>query len=84
VLRRLNYYAIAMETIYFLLIMAMFSFTDATDNIDLKRRVAVVCIILLCLFFFSNILTSAIFARTGKATLKENDKRRKQFRLEEA
>ena len=70
VLRRLNYYAFSMELIYFLLGMAIFTFTDATDDIDLKRVVAIACIVLLCFFFFANLVVSCYFANKGRAALR--------------
>ena len=68
--RKLNYYVFSMELIYFLLGMSIFSFTDATADIGLKTAVAIVCIVLLCLFFFSNIVTSCLFACKGRAALR--------------
>lgn len=83
VLRRVNTYVFAMELIYFVLAICIFTFTDATGNVDIKIVFAHVCLVLLCLFMFSNFMMSVYFTYQGRDFLKEKDKARKQFRKDE-
>lgn len=83
VLRRVNTYVFAMELIYFVLAICIFTFTDATGNVDIKIVFAHVCLVLLCLFIVSNFLMAVYFTYRGRDYLKEKDKARKQFRKDE-
>lgn len=84
VLRRYNTYVFVMELIYFVLAICIFTFTDATGNVDIKIIFAHICLVLLCLFIISNFLMGVYFAVQGRDYLKQRDKERKQFRVIEA
>ena len=73
VIRRINKYVFSMELIYFILAITAFCFTDATADLDLKKFVAVICLVMLILFILSNLLTACYFARKGRSTLRELD-----------
>lgn len=83
VLRRLNTYVFSMELVYFVLAICIFTFTDATGNVDIKIVFAHICLVLLCLFILSNFLMSVYFAIRGRDYLRMKDKARKQFRKDE-
>ena len=68
--RNMNVYVISMEILYFLLGMSIFTFTDATGEVPLKRTFAIICIVLLCLFIISNFLVAFKFSRTGRDSLR--------------
>ena len=81
--RKQNLYVISMEVIYFSLCIAMFSFTDATDDVPLKLVVAWVAIAFLVLFFAVNILMSLYFACRGRDKLRASDLKHKERRRNE-
>lgn len=62
-----------MELIYFMLGMAIFTFTDASDDVNLKMSMTYVCLILLCLFFILNIIMSIYFICQGRENLRAKD-----------
>ena len=70
---RLNSLVILMEVIYFLLSISIFTFTDATDDVRLKKSLAIVAIVLLCAFFLCSFLSACFFACKGKQALRESD-----------
>ena len=67
--RRYSYFVTLMELVYFLMIMSIFVFTDATDNIDLKTKIGYFCLVLLAIFFVSSILMALYFLCLGRDTL---------------
>ena len=69
-----------MELIYFMLGMAIFTFTDASDDVDLKMSMTYVCLALLCLFFILNIIMSIYFICQGRENLRAKDLEAKQYR----
>ena len=75
--RRLNMYVFTMELIYFLLGMAIFVFTDASDELKLKTVAAFACIVLVIFFTAVTFFMSFYFAVKGKASLRASDKLRK-------
>mmetsp|Transcript_3910 Transcript_3910/g.4624 ORF Transcript_3910/g.4624 Transcript_3910/m.4624 type:complete len:328 (-) Transcript_3910:861-1844(-) len=69
-----------MELCYFCLAMAIFTFTDSTDDVQLKELMTTVCLTLLCIFFLANIVMAVFFMCTGKETLRVRDQEARQKR----
>ena len=72
VTRLINVYVILMEFIYFLLTVAIFLFTDATGEINLKLLAANSCFFLLIFFIFYNLMVAVYFWCKGRVALKAN------------
>ena len=68
--RRYSTFVFLLELVYFLLAMAIFVFTDATDNVDIKFVMACACLVLLALFFVINISMAIYFMLTGRESLR--------------
>ena len=70
VTRLLNIYIVIMEFIYFLLAMAIFTFTDATGDIEWKVTAATICFCLILVFVFYNLMVAVYFCLKGRVALK--------------
>ena len=80
VTRLLNVYIVIMEFIYFMLAMAIFTFTDATGDIDWKLSAATACFALIIFFVFYNFMVAAYFCLKGRVALKANTLKVKEER----
>ena len=72
VTRLLNVYIVIMEFIYFMLAMAIFTFTDATGDIEWKVSAATACFALIIVFVSYNFMVAAYFCLKGRVALKAN------------
>lgn len=73
---------LANETFYSTLIIAMFIFSDATPELQIKLGAAIALISSLVLIVVSNLLTNIVYILRGKDRLKKEIKRSKEKRAE--
>ena len=69
----INWYVLANETFYSTLIIAMFIFSDATPELNIKFGAAVALIAALILIVFANLLTNIVYMIRGKEKLKNDN-----------
>ena len=67
----MNVYVITMEMIFFMLGIAAFMFTDATDDVGLKTTLGYMVFTLLWIFVIVNLYRTINYAGQGKEKLKE-------------
>jgi hypothetical protein len=67
----INAYVLANETFYSALIIAIFIFSDATPELNIKFGAALALIVSLCMLVLSNVLTNIIFIIRGPEKLKQ-------------
>jgi hypothetical protein len=77
-----NNYMLANETFYSALIIAIFIFSDATPELNIKFGAGVVLIVSIFLLIFANFIMIIILMCKGKAKLKEEIKQAKLRRAE--
>jgi hypothetical protein len=78
----INWYVLADETFYSTLIIAMFIFSDATPELNIKFGAACTLIAALILVVVTNVLTNTILVIRGKDRLKKDIKDSKKKRAE--
>lgn len=78
----INWYVLANETFYSTLIIAMFIFSDATPELNIKFGAAVALIAALILIVFANLLTNIVYMIRGKEKLKNDIRAQKKKRSE--
>ena len=78
----LNNYMLANETFYSALIIAIFIFSDATPELNIKFGAGVVLIASIVLLIFANFLMVVVLMIKGRAKLKEEIKQAKLKRAE--
>jgi hypothetical protein len=70
----INAYVLANETFYSALIIAIFIFSDATPEMDIKVYAAWAIIVALALIVVANAITNIVYLIRGPAKLKEDAK----------
>lgn len=78
----INSYVLANETFYSALIIAIFIFSDATPELNIKRGAGVALITSLILLVLSNIFINVWYVCRGKASIKAAIKDQKLKRAE--
>ncbi len=78
----INAYVLSNETFYSALIIAIFIFSDATPEMDIKVGAAMAMIASLILIVISNAITNIVFLIRGPAKLKEDARVQKLKRAE--
>lgn len=78
----INAYVLANETFYSALIIAIFIFSDATPELNIKYGAGVALIISLCMLVLANIVTNLAFMIRGPEKLKQAILESKQKRAE--
>ena len=78
----INWYVLANETFYSTLIIAMFIFSDATPELQIKLGAAIALISSLVLIVVSNLLTNIVYILRGRDRLKSEIRKSKEKRAE--
>lgn len=77
-----NSYVLANETFYSALIIAIFIFSDATPELNIKFGAGVALMVSLVLLVLSNVITNVVYMIRGRANLKHAIKTQKLRRAE--
>jgi CBS domain containing-hemolysin-like protein len=78
----MNSYVLANETFYSALIIAIFIFSDATPELNIKFGAGVALMVSLVLLVLANIVTNVVYMIRGRGNLKHNIKTEKLRRAE--